>query len=71
MATFTAFPGTVIRTTEAAVLVRPRAQKGVEHIHGEQWFPRRVLLDGDTLDVGDSDIEVRTWFIRKQGIEVP
>lgn len=71
MGTYVTFYGKVIRTTDAAVLVAPQRNDGVETLFGEQWFPRKVVLDGENVEEGDEDLEIAKWFIRKHGIEVP
>ena len=68
---YVSYSGVVKRTTDSAILVTPKSTKGIEYLHGDQWFPRKVVLDGDTLEDGDTDIEVKLWFIRKHGIELP
>ena len=40
----------IIRTTDAAVLI--------DFEDREVWIPRSVCLEGDTLDVGDTDLIV-------------
>ena len=48
----------VVRATEKAVLVA---------FDGEQrWIPRSVCLDGDALNVNDTDICVEKWFAETQ-----
>lgn len=31
------------------------------------WVPRSVLLDGETMDPGETDIVMKTWFAEKEG----
>lgn len=51
----------ITRTTDKAVLIV---------VDGEdQWVPRSVCLDGDSLNVGDEDLVVENWWLRKAGIE--
>ncbi len=52
----------VTRTTEAAVLVRLESGE-------EKWIPRSVCLEGDALDVGDSEVIVADWWIEKEGLQ--
>lgn len=33
------------------------------------FIPRSVILDGDTLSPGDTDLVVAEWFCEKEGIE--
>lgn len=54
--------GEVIKTTPKAVLVELLTG-------GEHWIPRRVCLDGDVIDEGDTDLIVAEWFCEKEGIE--
>ena len=51
----------VIRTTQAAVLVRFKNLK-------EVWIPRSVCECGDELSKGDTDIVVQGWFAEKEGL---
>lgn len=53
--------GEAVRTTDMAVLIRD--DSGEEH-----WVPRSVCRDGDSLEVGDTDIEVQRWFAEKEGL---
>lgn len=56
--------GTVLRKSGKAVLV--------DRGHGdESWIPLSVIEDGgDDIDVGDEvDLEVASWFARKEGLE--
>jgi len=50
----------IIRTTDAAVLVDLGDR--------EVWIPRSVCLEGDALDVGDTDLIVADWFIEQEGL---
>lgn len=54
--------GEVLRVSPRAVLFR--ADAGTE-----AWIPRSVCLDGDTIDVGDTDIVAAEWFCEKEGLE--
>jgi len=40
------------------------------HLFGDDktWVPRSVCADGDHVDVGDSDLEVENWWLRKEGM---
>lgn len=53
--------GEVVRATSYAVLFRDESGR-------EWWIPRSVCLDGDSLDEGDTDLVVATWFCEKEGI---
>lgn len=50
----------IIRATDAAVLV----DLGDREI----WIPRSVCLEGDALDVGDTDLIVADWFAKQEGL---
>jgi len=50
----------ITRATDAAVLVDLGDR--------EVWIPRSVCLEGDALDVGDTDLIVADWFIEKEGL---
>lgn len=50
----------IIRATDAAVLIDLGDR--------EVWVPRSVCLEGDMLDVGDTDLIVADWFIEKEGL---
>lgn len=54
--------GEVLRVSPRAVLFR--TDTGIE-----TWIPRSVCLDGDTIDVGDTDLVVAEWFCEKEGLE--
>lgn len=59
----TTLTGEVLRpSTHRAILFR--CKNGSEH-----WIPRKVCLDGDTIDEGDTEIVVATWFCEKEGLE--
>lgn len=32
------------------------------------WIPRSVLLDGDALTIGDTDLVCAEWFALKEGL---
>jgi hypothetical protein len=54
----------VIDTTRLAVCVAWSA-------HSEDhtaWIPRSLCDDGDTLEAGDKDVVVATWFADKEGL---
>lgn len=50
----------ITRATDAAVLVELEDR--------EVWIPRSVCLEGDALDVGDTDLLVADWFLEKEGL---
>lgn len=50
----------VIATTLKAVLVL--------HDDVERWIPRSVCVDGDDLDIDDTDISVCAWWAEQEGI---
>jgi len=54
--------GRVVQETPDAVLIRVRDMPRREEI----WFPRKVLLDGDTLSLSDS--VCAAWFAKKMGL---
>jgi hypothetical protein len=37
---------------------------------GEQWFPKSVITDAESIDVGDEDIEIQvaSWFADREGL---
>lgn len=49
----------VIRVTDRAVLLTQGDDR-------EVWVPRSVCEDGDSLDVGDTDICVSRWFAERE-----
>lgn len=50
----------VIRTTDSAVLI---------DINGrEKWVPRRVCLDGNAIEEGDSDLIIADWWLKQEGL---
>ena len=53
--------GLVVKTSEKAVLLT--IGNGVE-----VWVPRSVCVDGDTIDKGDTDLVVQSWFAEKEGL---
>lgn len=62
MASFaqTTIPTEIIRTTDDAVLAE---------IEGDEvWVPRKVCLDGASVNVGDTDIIVADWWLEKEGL---
>ncbi len=56
----TTLSGEVKKTTDDAVLFLTDA--GTEF-----WVPRSVCLDGQSIDEGDSDIAVATWWRAERG----
>lgn len=49
--------GEIIRVTDKAILFENDA-------NGQQtWIPRSVCLDGDALNVGDSDVIIKTRWL--------
>ncbi len=56
----TTLSGEVLRTTEGAVLFDP--ERGTEF-----WVPRRVMLDGASVEEGDTDIVVADWWLKQEG----
>lgn len=50
--------GTVIRTTERAVLI---------DLDGDEtWIPRSVCRDGEHIDESWTEIEVANWWLRQE-----
>jgi hypothetical protein len=58
----TTLSGEVKKTTDDAVLFLTDAGS-------EFWVPRSVCLDGQSIDEGDSDIAVATWWLEKNGVD--
>lgn len=56
----TTLSGEVLRTTDGAVLFDP--ERGDEF-----WVPRKVCLDGASIEDGDTDIVVADWWLRQEG----
>ncbi|AUQ95986.1 hypothetical protein PhaeoP66_03244 [Phaeobacter inhibens] len=54
--------GQITRTTDSAVFWEDEEEQQTA------WIPRSVLLDGETLDVGDADIVCAEWFAEKEGL---
>ena len=50
----------ITRATDAAVLVDLGDR--------ELWIPRSVCLEGDALDVGDTDLIVADWYVQQEGL---
>lgn len=50
----------ITRATDAAVLV--------DFGDREVWVPRSVCLEGDALDVGDTDLIVADWYVQQEGL---
>lgn len=50
----------VIDTSPKAVLVR--------HDDVERWVPRSVIVDGESIVEGDTDISVHAWWAEQEGI---
>ncbi len=57
----TAMEGTIIRETDLAVLVETED-------YGDIWIPRSACEGGDTLGVGDEDLFVVNWWLRREGL---
>lgn len=53
--------GTVIRETDLAVLVKTDD-------FGDVWIPRSACEAGESLSVGDDDIRVSNWWLRREGM---
>lgn len=56
----TTLHGEIEAVTDLAVLWRPDDCEPA-------WIPRSQILDGDSVDVGDTEIECASWFARKEG----
>lgn len=56
----TILSGIVTKTTDGAALFDP--DEGSEF-----WVPRRVCLDGSSIEEGDTDIVVADWWLEKEG----
>lgn len=57
------FKGEVRRTTPGAIF----ALFDIDDV--ERWIPRSVCADGDDVEVGDTDLVIKTWWARKEGLE--
>lgn len=33
-----------------------------------RWIPRSVIVDGDSVTEGDTDISIQAWWAEKEGI---
>ncbi len=55
----------VVGVTEKAIKIRWTQPDDIEV---EQWMPRSVCIDGDTLVVGDTDVVAATWFVEKEDL---
>lgn len=51
----------VLKTTDFAVLI-------LTDQHEEKWVPRKVCLDGSSIDDGDEDIVVADWWLKQEGL---
>lgn len=56
----TTLEGVVEKATDAAILFLPLT--GTEF-----WIPRRVCLDGDSIDEADEDVCVADWWLKQEG----
>lgn len=56
----TTLSGHVKVTTDGAILFDP--DDGSEF-----WVPRRVCLDGNSVEEGDTDIVVADWWLKQEG----
>lgn len=56
--------GTVGRVTDKAILLTIPTPFGGNDV----WIPRKVVRHGDQVKVGDTDIMVKEWFVKKEGI---
>ena len=54
----------IIDTTRLAVQIAWTADSE-DHT---AWIPRSLCMDGDTLEEGDKDVVVATWFADKEGL---
>lgn len=52
---------TVVHHTGGALLI---GKGDVQH-----WVPRSVVIDGETISDGDTDLVIRTWFCEREGID--
>lgn len=57
----TTLAGLVKWSTERAILF--------EFGDDEFWIPRSVCLDGDAVDVNDTDVTVADWWLEQEGID--
>lgn len=57
----TTLEGLIEKTTDGAVLFLPYGGEK------EFWIPRKVCLDGDSLDEGDEDVVVADWWLKQEG----
>lgn len=58
----TILSGDVTKVTDGAVLF--------EQADGtETWIPRSVCIDGEDVEVGDSDLIVADWWLDKNGVQ--
>lgn len=56
----TTLSGRVKVTTDGAILFDPDDRS-------EFWVPRRVCLDGGSVEEGDTDIVVADWWLKQEG----
>lgn len=61
---FCIVPGTVIRTTDRAVLYEVRTAIRPY----EKWIPRSVIEDGEYADVFHENLSIKEWFVDKEGL---
>ena len=57
----TVLAGEVMKTTDAAILF-------VTEDGTEKWIPRRVCIDGASIDEGDTDVIVADWWLKQEGM---
>ena len=55
----TEIEGTVVKTTDAAVLYDIDFDR-------EVWVPRRVILGGNTIEEGDTDLSIADWWLKQE-----
>lgn len=67
---YSTLSGSVERTTDRAVLFTPAHRADAEnldvHFGDSKWIPKSVLRDGDSVEEGDTDIDVAKWWVDKQ-----
>ena len=56
----TTLEGLVEKTTDAAILFLPSTGS-------EFWVPRKVCLDGDSVEEADEDLVVADWWLKQEG----
>lgn len=62
MSSTATYKGEVLRITDSAVHFL------FDVDDAKYWVPRSVCLDGDSVEVGDTDRVIQDWWAKKEGV---